>query len=460
MNFTKHALLLFSIALFVNGCGDKVTDSDYLIKNVQIIDVEKGVVRANKSVAISGDKITGIYDGNVTVSDSIRVVDGSGKYLIPGLWDMHTHYNWNYSYFNPLLIANGVIGVREMWGIPDTIKSIRTRTAAGELFGPDVYSAGSIIDGVPPIWPGSSGVADSAEAIAEVRKQVTAGVDFLKVYSLLSRESYFAIVEEARKNEIPFAGHVPSSISMWEAIEAGQQSTEHLYGILEACTSNSGKLAELSLKGFSSPEKANFLVDDFDPSIFDSLITIMGKSNTWLSPTLVVLRNISNLDDSTIISDPRKEYVPSFFDQMWYSGASRSKEHFDAARRKFELHLSLMGDFEKAGVKILAGTDYPNPFCFPGFSLHDELELMVKGGMTNVGALRTATLNPAIFMKKEKEFGTIEKDKKASLVLLEGNPLEDINNVRRIEAVFLRGKYLDRSELDSLLNATKTLVSN
>ncbi len=459
MNSRIHALLLFALTFLIIGCGSEVVNSDYLIKNVSIVDVEKGIILDNRSVAISGDRIQAIYDESVNTKNA-RVIDGTGKYLIPGLWDMHTHYNWNYSYFNSLLIANGVTGVREMWGISDTIKSIRTRTDSGELMGPDLYTAGSIIDGIPPIWPGSSGVADSAEAVEEVRKQIAEDVDFLKVYSRLSRESYFAIATEAVKSNIPFAGHVPSSISMWEAIDAGQQSTEHLYGILEACTSSSEQLEQVSEKGFSSAERANFLVDEFERSLFDSLTLVMSQSDTWLSPTLVVLRNIANLDDSTILNDPRKEYIPAFFDNFWFSRSSRSKEHFDAARRKFDLHLSLMGDFEKAGVKILAGTDYPNPFCFPGFSLHDELELMVKGGMTNTGALRAATLNPAIFMKQESEFGSVNNGKKASLVLLSGNPLEDINNVRMIEAVFLKGDYLSRVELDSLLQVTKELVSN
>ncbi len=456
----NQRLLWISLFTLVFGCKNKVEDANYLIKNVRLIDVEKGIVEENRSVAISGEEIIAVYDGDVNAGESVNVIDASGKYLIPGLWDMHTHYNWNYHFFNPVLIANGVTGVREMWGIPDTVKSIRDRTEAGKILGLDIYSAGSIIDGVPPIWPGSSGVADSAEAVAEVRKQVEEGMDFLKVYSLLSRESYFAIVEEARKNDIPFAGHVPSSISMWEAIEAGQQSAEHFYGILEACTSDPEKLQEQAKKGFSSPEKANFLVDGFDQAIFDSLATVLAKSDTWLSPTLVVLRNISNLDDSTITQDPRMEYIPSFFDQMWNRGSSRSKEHYDAARRKFELELSLMGDLEKAGVKILAGTDYPNPFCFPGFSLHDELELMVIGGMSNAAALRAATLNPALFMKKDDTFGSIQKGKKASLVLLDENPLADINNVRTVNAVFLRGKYLNRSKLDSLLEETKKLVSD
>lgn len=444
------------LAVFTSCKPTPSDNSDYLITNVNVVDVESGEINANQSVAISGEKITAIYAEKVNAGDSTTVIDGTGKYLIPGLWDMHTHYNSLARPFTPLMIANGVIGLREMWGTPDTIKSLRRQIADGEMLGPEIYSAGSIIDGTPPIWPGSSGVENAEKAIEEVRKQVAQGMDFLKVYSLLSRESYFAIVEEAKKNNIPFAGHIPESITMWEAMEAGQQSVEHLYRILEACTSKPEEFeSDYADKGFSSPEKSDFLVDTFDKEIFDSLAVVLANSDTWLSPTLVVLRNISNLDDSTFREDPRNIYIPSFFDAFWQRGASRSKEHFEAARKKFDLHLSLMGDFEKAGVKILAGTDYPNPYCYPGFSLHDELELMVQGGMTVEGALKTATINAALFTGKEAEFGTVDEGKVASLVLLNDNPLTDIINVRKIESVFLRGKLLPRGELDEMLKGAE-----
>jgi len=457
----KNFFLILFLVLFLSSCEESaIVETNILLKNVNIVDVENGVLLLAKHVVIKGEKIVAIYGAReIVLSDSVLIIDGKGKYLIPGLWDMHTHFNWNFEFSSPMLVSNGVTGVREMWGAMDRIKEVREQVLTDALIAPDIYSAGAIIDGDPPFWPNSSGVKDSKEAKAEVDQQISEGVDFIKVYSLLTKEAYMAIAERSKERNIPFAGHVPISVSIWDAVAAGQQSIEHLDGILEGCSTNE-KIFSSPLKERFNIEWTNALVDSFEPALLDSLANYMAKSDTWLSPTLTVLKNMANLDDPDLKKDPRLAYMPEFIRERWnpvndFRFKNSKTEHFEIGRKKFKLQLSFIKAFEKAGVKMIVGTDYPNPYCYPGFSLHDEMQLMVNAGLTNATTLKSATYNPALFMGKEDQFGTVEVGKKANLVLLEGNPLEDISNTELISAVFLRGRYLDRNKLDELLEEAK-----
>ncbi|HDZ04683.1 amidohydrolase family protein [Maribacter sp.] len=457
----KNIFLIFFSILFLGGCEERVVmETHFILKNVNIVDVENGVLLPARNVVIQGEKIAAIYgEDDIFLSDSVRIIDGNGKYLIPGLWDMHTHFNWNYEFSSPMLVANGVTGVREMWGDMDIIKDVRKQILIDALIAPDIYSAGAIVDGYPPFWPNSSGVKDAENAKAEVDHQVSEGVDFIKVYSLLTRDAYMAIAERSKERNIPFAGHIPLSVSIWEAVASGQQSIEHLYGILEGCSGNE-KLLTPPFKKRLNIEWTNSLMDSFEPVLLDSLANYLAESETWLSPTLTVLKNIANLDDPDLIKDPRLSFMPEFIRETWnpvndFRFKNSKTEDFEVNRKKFELQLSLLRAFEEAGVKMIVGTDFPNPYCYPGFSLHDEMQLMVNAGMTNATTLKSATYNPALFMKKQDEFGTVEVGKTASLVLLDGNPLENIGNTKRISSIFLRGRYLDREKLDKLLEMAK-----
>ncbi len=456
----KSLLLYLILPLFLFNCQQraKKINPDILIQNVNIIDVKNGRVLHNKAVAILEDKISSIFHEKVKAGGNTKVIDATGKYLIPGLWEMHGHYYWNYKFSSPLLVANGITGLREMWGVMDTINRIRSLSRAGKIMAPDIYTAGAIIDGVPPIWPGSSSISTKELAIAEVDRQVGLGVDFLKVYSRLSKDNYLAIAQRSNERGIPFAGHIPADVSIWEAIDAGQQSAEHFYGLLAACTNDPKTYDELYRNDRFSDAQANFLVESFDRTLFNSLAKKLAESDTWLCPTLSAQFSSANLDDTTLLENPNLSYLPNFMIQIWTPrNRGRGTAFFDARRRKFRFQQSLLGDLEKVGVKILAGTDFSVPFCYPGFSLHDELQLMVEGGMSIAGALKSATYHPALFMGKEKELGQVKPGQLASMVLLGGNPLEDINNTRKIQAVFLRGKYLNRSDLDALLDNAKAI---
>ncbi len=437
---------LFLIVNFV-ACN-KVVEHDLIITNINIVDVITGEIKENQTVAIDSDSITAIYEKEQRHSDSTKVIDGHGKFLIPGLWDMHTHYHWTHTDANPIIIANGVTGVRDMWGNMEVINDIRNKIEAGEIIAPDIYTAGNIIDGDPPNWQGSAGVATPEEAIIEVNQQIDLGVDFIKVYTFLSEECFTAIAELANKRNKPFAGHVPKGMSIYQTIDAGMICSEHLDGILSACSSKEDSLKKLTYREFI---KASY--ETFNEEKFDSLCDVLAQSNMWLCPTLTAICANGYRDDTTFTNDNRIDYFSENFTSWWKS--DKTPDFIMDSRNRYLLQESLIGKMNKRGVKFIAGTDYPNPYCFPGFSIHDELSLFVKGGMSELDALKAATINGAVFMGKENEFGSVEVGKLASLVLLNKNPLENIENTKSIESVILRGKVFDRTALDEMLEQAK-----
>jgi len=420
---------------------------DCLITNVNIVDVNTGKILKNKTIAIDNDRITAIYDKEIFGSTATIVIDGNGKYLIPGLWDMHAHYKWSHVDLDPLLIANGITGIREMWGDMPALVEIPKKIQQEGAVSPDVYLSGDLIDGNPPSFPaGCLVVTTPDEAVDAVKKQIDKKVDFIKVYSSLSEECFMAIAKEAKKKNITFAGHIPNRVSIYKAIEAGMVSSEHLYGFLNAC---------------SAVDTSNeALISTFSEKRFDSICSVLAKSSMWLCPTLTVNRAMSYLNDTIFTNDNRMSYLPGYILEIWNQKmAPYTKTEIDnfakSTRVRYLFELSLIGKMNEKGVKFIAGTDFPNPFVFPGFSLHDELSLLVKGGMPTLDALRSATINAAIFMNKKADFGSIEVGKLASVVLLNKNPLENIENTKTIETVIVRGKVINRKALDSMLAQIK-----
>jgi imidazolonepropionase-like amidohydrolase len=449
-NFSKRIKSGFVILLlipFMSFC--RAGNHDGLITNVNVVDVKTGKILKNKTIAIDSNRISAIYDNEIVGSDSTIVIDGKGKYLIPGLWDMHAHYKWSHVDLDPLLIANGIIGVREMWGNMPAYVVIPKRSQQEGFVSPDVYLSADYIDGNPPAFPGPGTIVVTTpdEAVNAVKNQIAKNVDFIKVYSMLSEECFLAVAKEARKRNITFAGHIPNRVSIYKAIEAGMASSEHLYGFLNAC---------------SSVDTSNeSLISTFSEKRFDSLCSVLAKSSMWLCPTLTVNRAMSYLNDTIFTNDYRKSYLRGYVLEIWNQKMNPyTKSQIDnfanSTRVRYLFELSLIGKMNERGVKFLAGTDFPNPYVFPGFSLHDELSLMVKGGMPALDALRSATINPAIFMNKKDDFGSVEAGKLASLVLLNKNPLENIENTTTIETVIVRGNVYNRKALDLMSEQAKS----
>ncbi|MEX0290730.1 MAG: amidohydrolase family protein [Flavobacteriaceae bacterium] len=452
-------LLVCALSLTViSGCK-KELNGDVIIKNVSIVDVTNGEITENMDVIIFGDSIASIQEHQNSSYNTSELVDGTDKYLIPGLWDMHTHTWWGYEDFFPLLVANGVTGVREMFGDLRAIEKIRTEVKNGDVTGPMIYSGGPIVDGKPAMWPGSD-EADSPEKGREiVRQQKQAGADFIKVYSFLEKDVYMAIADECKKQGLKFSGHIPIKVTLEEAMDAGHHSIEHFYGILEFMSSRKQHFYD-HLKGVindpelnSYPDQQGFLAKTFDAKKLDSVVGILKGKDVWISPTSTVNRSFANINNPEFRDDARLKYMPDYAISNWdpkddFRLKHATPEDFENERQWYKKTLSVFKPMLDGGVRFLAGTDYPNPYTFPGFGIHDELQIFVEeAGFSPLEALQTATINPAIYMQKESELGTVETGKLANLVVLDKNPLEDINNTRSVHAVLLYGQYLAGTDL-------------
>jgi hypothetical protein len=442
-------------------------DAPVLIRDVSVVQPGQAEVTAHQNVLVVGDKIASVTAvGRGTIPRNAVVIEGNGKFLMPGLWDMHVHV------FDPkqlqLFTANGVTGIRTMFGAPGQL-TWRKQIQAGELVGPQMVIGSPIVDGPKPIWTGSITVADPTQARAAVRKIKADGYDFVKVYSLLSRESYLTIADEAKKIGIPFEGHVPHSVSLLEAEKAGQHSSEHVMGVALACSDKEdeirSQIAAVLPEGLAktsevSRKLAGQVTETYDSKKWDALARGLAKGQMWQCPTLVVLRAIAFLDEPEFRKDERVKYVPAYMANVWdpkndFRLRDRKPEEWVAAKKTYKQNVQILGLMHKAGVPILAGTDCMNPYVFSGFSLHDELALLVEAGLKPTEALAAATTSPAKYYRKEKSVGKITAGMRADLVLLSANPLADIRNTKKILAVIQGGKMRDRAALDVILKASE-----
>jgi len=443
-----------------------------IFKHVTVIDGTGAAPRVNVTVAITGARITAI-DKKVHVSRGDQVIEAKGKFLIPGLWEMHIHLGPPEIFF-PLLVANGITGVREMFtGIPMAV--IRGWGARPDV--PRIYAPG-FIDGPPMLWggpaaPGAMAVGTAEQARFAVDALAAGGVDFLKVYNSIPRDAYFALAAEARAIGMPFAGHVPEEVSPLEASEAGQRSGEHLINILLACSEKEEALRADRVSTMLSQEitgearmrllafpKVEGLVDTYSETKAAKLFETFVKNGTWQTPTLALLDGFARARDDDFVHDPRRKYLLKAWNEAWdplntFFLKDLSPRDYTALnvriRVLLERYEKLVGDMRRAGVEFLAGTDANgwNP-VYPGFGLHQELALLVKSGLTPMEALQCATRNPARYFGLA-DTGTIEVNKTADVVLLNDDPLADIRNTEKIEAVVMRGRYYSRENLDAML---------
>ena len=443
-------LLILPVLLFARAKPNH-TQAPIAFTHVSLIDVTGGPTRRDTTVLINGDRISAIGESaKLSVPAGAKVVDATGRFLIPGLWDMHVH--WYIRDSLTLFTANGVTSVRQMFGTSDLLRW-RDEIAKDSLLGPRMEVASPIIDGPNPVWPNSISVGNEEEGRKAVRKVKQWGADFVKVYSLLPRDAYFGIADEAKRQGITFVGHVPYSLSPGEASDAGQKSIEHLTGILIECSDKETELRDEVQKVRSSGARTRFqatMLETYDEKKATELFARFVKNQTWQCPTLTVLRSKVYLGDEKFRRDGRLKYIPRQIQQRWSLRLANRNES-DNGKEVFQKELEIVGAMQKAGVPILAGTDTGNPLCFPGFSLHDELALLVIAGLTPVEALRSATLNPAKFFGLDQTLGTIEEGKTADLVLLDADPLADIRNTQRINAVVANGRLFDRKALDKML---------
>lgn len=433
-----------------------------VITHATVLNPGTSSVQRNRTVVITGARITSVSDKEkFQLPKNARVIDATGQYLIPGLWDMHVHSafgDWfpgGRDIILPLFIANGVTGVRDMGGDVPVLMEWRKEIASGEIVGPRMVISGPMLDAYLPNgklrFPSSIAVSTPATAVAAVDSLKAQGVDFIKVQSVISHDAYLAAAAEAHKQGLPIVGHVPDKVRIQEVVEAGQKSIEHLMGIFEGCSTEEDKF----IKGEGN---LKLLLTTQDQQRCDSLIRLLAQNQTWQVPTLAWQRGGTFLDQRDLKHDPLDKYVPAYWrDVTWRRFTDEMmpdllRDPLALRQEYFAHNLQMVGAMHRAGVPFMAGPDTaPGVYIVPGFSLHDELANFVEAGFTPMEALQTATSNPAKFLGMEASFGSVEPGKVADLVLLSANPLEDIRNTRKISIVVADGQIFDRAALDQIL---------
>jgi hypothetical protein len=436
-----------------------------VLTHATVIDGTGAAPRPDATIVLVGDRIVAVgAHGSVPETAGIRVVDLRGKYVLPGLWDSHTHYfDWE-PVFPPLMLANGVTGTRVMWGFPE-MHDIRDRINAGITLGPPrVVIASSLIDGPYSYWaPLATEVRTEAEAREAVQQARRDEADFVKVYSYLGRDTFTAITDEARALGISFGGHVPDRVPAALASDLGQRSIEHRYGLFIATSAHEDEIRRDIDALPVDPQGAWFAqirtwerlaADSYSPARAAALFERLVRNGTHLSPTLTVLRTFADPAESHV-DDPRLRYFPQWLRDYWEQAillrAPSTPEQLAVQRAYYEAFARLVATAREAGVGVIAGTDAGNPYCFPGFGIHDELALLVAGGLTPMQAIQAATRDAAAFVGLGESVGTVTPGKHADLLILDANPLADIRNTQQIHAIVAAGRFIDGEQRAQIL---------
>ncbi len=429
---TPSRLLAATLLVFAGHLGAQTITID----NVTVVDVTNGRLHARKTIVIEGNRIARI-DNASRATRAAATLDGTGMFVIPGLWDMHIHafftndtarFHSTSEVMLPLFVVNGVTGVRDLGSNLEASLAARDSVTAHQLIGPRMLVSGPMIDGPTSNYAAAIKVATPDEARAAVRMLKERGVDLIKTQTLIPRDAYFALADEATRLGISFEGHVPREVTALEAANARQHSFEHMIGVSDTSA---------------------------------SLIAALARGQVWQCPT--VINSVGTAAD--FISDPGLPYWLRAVVANWRRTAVNRLEASDsavrAAQERATRRLGLIRKLHEAKVPLLAGTDAPAGYdLVPGTSLHRELQLLVRAGLTPLQALQTATVNPAVYFGRGAEWGAVAAGKTADLVVLSRNPLLDISNTRSIVAVVSDGRYysprdLDRLRLQIMEHATK-----
>ncbi len=442
------------------------TRGPWAIRNVGIIDVQSGIVVPGQTVLIAEGRI--VHVGNaatVNLDTDVRVVDGTGKYLMPALWDMHTHVLAISPLLDlPLYLAYGVTNVRDMQGCPkpgdpfiSCAEDKRRWTAealAGERVGPRVVASASWMANGPGMVarlgsvPAFFDTATPDQARQFVR-HFASDTDAIKVYDRIRRDAYFALVDEARRSGLDVVGHRPHAVSAIEAA-ANQKSIEHARFILHESFSGSAELRTRT--GRSWREDRRRMLDEHDPEMANAIFDAMKQNGTWYVPTHLTRWSDAYADDPSVGNDPLLRYLHPLVERQWLEDIDEvladdpSPDARETYRQFYRKGLELTGAAHRSGVRVLAGTDY----FVAGADLHRELQQLSAAGLPPAAVLRAATLSPAEYFGLDATYGTVTQGKVADLLLLRANPLENVRNTLEIDGVSFNGNFYDRAALDGI----------
>ncbi|MGW8143943.1 MAG: amidohydrolase family protein [Anaerolineales bacterium] len=412
-------------------------------ENVNLIPMDRERVVENQTVIVRDGLIAAIGNSDqVSIPDGALVIDGRGQYLMPGLTDMHVHIQYENDML--LLVANGVTSVRNMWGntgkmlrvgMPDQLK-LREQIQNGELLGPTIYSAGPTMEGKPAFHPLAEVFPSPEAASQSVSWQKAQGYDFVKVYDHLSLDTYQAILDTARGNSLPVVGHVPFAVGLDGVLAGGQETIEHLTGYID-------------------PDAAEFIIPE------DQLAGYAQKtheSGVWNCVTLSVypksketpqgFQRLQNQVGMRYVSPGARLPMPFIY---MMAARAHTYQGADYPQRIAELNRRMVSALHQAGAGILLGTDAAQPYHIPGFSIHEELEMLVDAGLSPYEALEAGTRNAALALGKGAEFGTVEVGKRADLILVGDNPLTDVGNLQERSGVMLLGRWITDDEIQTIL---------
>jgi len=447
---TVHRGVIGALALvlvsFQSPVSSQSTSSQVAITHVTVIDTASGTAASDMTVIVRGDRIVSVGKGTPAPAGA-QVIQGRGKFVIPGLWDMHSHLTDSRVNALPALVATGVLYVRDAGsGNLTELDEWRGQIASNVMLGPTIFRAGITLNGQESNQYHLV-IANAADARAAARTLKKIGVDILKTHRRTSRDAYFALADEAKKIGIPLIGHVPMTVSPAEASDAGQQTIEHVETLFEGtfATAHDGRVTAAAMAEWRASPDASALFEKF------------VHNHTVFDPTLVATGDLVRTFDSAN-ADPRLRYVAkSALKRREEALAPIAAPQKEAMRAQLAERLKVTLQMQRAGVILVTGTDasFLHP---PGFSLHDELDFLSDAGLTPAEVLRAATVNCAALFPSI-DAGAVAAGKRADLVLLNANPLADVRNVHDIHAVVVRGRVLNRAALDRALADAAALAS-
>ncbi|TGE28562.1 amidohydrolase family protein [Hymenobacter metallicola] len=473
----RFTILASALGTLLAGCAGRPAGKSYelVITHANVVEVETGTLRPDQTIGIREGRIVHLGKTGATSVPAQRTLDAQGRYLIPGLWDMHVHFRGGEALTTanrnllPLYLAHGVTTVRDAGGdLTPAIFRWRQQLAAGELAGPRIFTSGPKLDGPKPTWAGSLEIETPAQIDRALDSLQKLQVDYVKLYeSTISRDAFLGAIAAAQKRGMTTTGHMPYSVTLREAAERGLDATEHLYYVLKACSNREDSITaavQASLK--TSQPLGLFAVlpavyRTYDPAVAAQTYRLLVARRTAVVPTLYIQKLLTELPATDHARDSMLAYIAPDI-QATYARRLASARQQSAATRAFNQQLSarfrsLVQPLQAAGVTLLAGSDSGpfNSYVYPGASLLGELELLVEAGLTPAQALQAATINGARFLKADQRSGTIAVGKEADLVLLHQNPLADIRNLRQIHTVISRGRVYSAAELRRLVQAVR-----